>query len=149
MENPAAKKSANEAAKRHYHKKKAENPDFLVKQNEKSRAKYSAGGKRKEIALQCAARWRKENPGHKLHMNKQRELAKDQRTPTWADLDAIKEIYVKCPDGHHVDHVIPLRGTLVSGLHVENNLQYLTPEENMKKGNRFDQDAYQTSKRDS
>lgn len=59
------------------------------------------------------------------------------RTPKWADTDKIKEIYKDCPEGHHVDHVIPLQGELVSGLHVEYNLQYLTAEDNIKKSNSF------------
>ncbi len=61
-----------------------------------------------------------------------------QRTPPWADLEAIKKIYKECPDGMVVDHVVPLRGKVVSGLHVENNLQYLTAEENGKKSNKFE-----------
>lgn len=61
-----------------------------------------------------------------------------QRTVKWADFEAILEIYKNCPEGHHVDHIIPLNGKLVSGLHVENNLQYLTAEENIAKGNKYE-----------
>lgn len=57
--------------------------------------------------------------------------------PPWADLDKIKQIYARCPEGHHVDHIIPLKGVNVCGLHVESNLQYLTAEENLKKSNKF------------
>lgn len=39
---------------------------------------------------------------------------------------------------HHVDHEYPLRGALVSGLHVENNLQILTGAENKRKRNKFE-----------
>lgn len=58
-------------------------------------------------------------------------------TPKWADLDKIKEIYKNCPEGYHVDHIIPLTSGLVCGLHVENNLQYLTAKENAIKANKF------------
>lgn len=61
----------------------------------------------------------------------------DNRTPAWADLEAIKFFYECCPAGCHVDHIIPLRGKLVSGLHVENNLQWLPATDNFKKGNSY------------
>lgn len=66
-----------------------------------------------------------------------RKAKKLQRTPAWANLEKIKNIYQLCPEGHHVDHIIPLQGKLVSGLHVPENLQYLTKEENLKKGNKY------------
>ncbi len=63
--------------------------------------------------------------------------SKLERTPSWADLDKIKEIYKSCPIGYHVDHIVPLNGDFVSGLHVEHNLQYLPAIDNCKKSNKF------------
>ena len=60
-----------------------------------------------------------------------------KRKPLWANWQEIRRIYDNCPPGYAVDHIVPLRGKNVSGLHVENNLQYLTREENSRKGNKF------------
>lgn len=57
--------------------------------------------------------------------------------PTWADLAAVERLYTEAAaSGMHVDHVYPLQGQTVCGLHVANNLRLLTPLENLKKGNR-------------
>jgi 5-methylcytosine-specific restriction endonuclease McrA len=67
-----------------------------------------------------------------------------QATPKWADVSAIKEFYIDAQRlsketgiPHEVDHVIPLQGKLVSGLHVPANLQILTESENTSKNNKF------------
>jgi len=73
-----------------------------------------------------------------LALNRKYELAKQNRVPPWANLERIEAIYQEAATkGLTVDHVIPLRGKLVSGLHVENNLQLLTKSENSKKGNKY------------
>ena len=59
-------------------------------------------------------------------------------TPPWASRAALRAVYVRArQEGLHVDHVIPLRGANVCGLHVDSNLQLLPPTENRRKGNRY------------
>lgn len=80
-----------------------------------------------------------------LYHSNMRRAAKLKRTPAWADLDAIRAIYGEARQmtkntgvQHHVDHIIPLKGTTVCGLHVQNNLQIITATENMKKHNKWE-----------
>jgi len=65
-----------------------------------------------------------------------------KRMPKWADKYEIGLIYADCPEGFHVDHIIPLQGEKVSGLHVPENLQYLPAKENLKKSNFFDLEKF-------
>ena len=68
-------------------------------------------------------------------------------TPKWVDKNALKDIesFYICSQmfsmytgqKYHVDHIIPLRGKKVSGLHVPNNLQVIPAKENLAKGNSF------------
>lgn len=85
------------------------------------------------------AKWKDNNPGKVRNYaatSRVRRLLRE--AVIWADQKAIEEFYANCPEGYEVDHIIPLCGKLVSGLHVENNLQYLPAEENLKKGNRYE-----------
>jgi hypothetical protein len=77
------------------------------------------------------------NPGALQAKVRTRQATQMQRTPRWADLKAIEEFYRDCPKGYEIDHWAPLQGEIVSGLHVFENLQYLTPAENRRKNNRF------------
>lgn len=81
---------------------------------------------------------RQKYPAAKLAETRKRQADKLQRTPAWADLKVIRNFYENCPIGYEVDHIIPLRGGTVSGLHVPENLQYLTSLQNKIKGNRYD-----------
>ena len=60
-----------------------------------------------------------------------------QRTLPNEDLSVIKEFYSKCPIGYEVDHIIPLNGKNISGLHTITNLQYLKVSDNRRKSNKF------------
>lgn len=68
-----------------------------------------------------------------------RRAAKKNATPFWADLKAIAAVYTEAAQkGLSVDHIVPLQGRNVCGLHVHWNLQLLTFAENASKGNRFE-----------
>lgn len=83
-----------------------------------------------------------ENRGAYRARKLRRKEATRLATPPWSDMAKINQIYRKCPKGHHVDHIVPLQGENVCGLHVYWNLQYLPAEENIRKSNRLrDEDA--------
>ena len=99
------------------------------------RAKF--GTFEKSRVNEASKRWARENPAKATAKVMLRHAAKLQRMPIWSDKQAIKAFYEACPSGMTVDHIIPLQGVQVSGLHVASNLQYLTPTANYSKGNSY------------
>ena len=62
------------------------------------------------------------------------QAKKKNQTPADVDLKALQQIYLNCPPGHEVDHIIPISK---GGLHSPENLQYLTISENRRKSNKI------------
>lgn len=103
--------------------------------------KYCAANK--EVAVDRYREWAKANPGKALARCRKRQAAKLNRTPPWASLKEIEKIYQLAARVSkftgvpmHVDHIIPLQGKNISGLHAENNLQIIPASVNLSKGNR-------------
>jgi hypothetical protein len=70
---------------------------------------------------------------------------REKRRVLWANQDAILEIYRQAEimtrttgRPHVVDHIIPLQGRVVSGLHVETNLRVVEHHENARKHNAWE-----------
>lgn len=140
-------KTENPRRKEYQKKWREENKEY-IKEYKKQWAKEN-----KESNLNRIRKWQKNNPEkHRSYCRKweqenkhkvrekcrRRQVAKKQGSLDDRFKKEIQEIYRKCPKGYHVDHIIPINGDNVSGLHVPWNLQYLTPEENCKKGNKHD-----------
>jgi 5-methylcytosine-specific restriction endonuclease McrA len=89
--------------------------------------------------------YKKNNKGAVNAVAAKRRAKKLQATPKWLteeQLDRIKQIYINAQDLRwedemHVDHIIPLQGKNVSGLHVPWNLRIISAEENLRKGNKY------------
>lgn len=94
-----------------------------------------------------ALKWAEANQAKIAARIARRRAAKLRATPAWANPAKIEEFYytanmlgMHTGESYHVDHIVPLQSKRVCGLHWEGNLQILTANENMSKGNRFDTD---------
>jgi hypothetical protein len=112
-------------------KSEAKNPEKAAKR------KHKAYLKNRIACLKKQKIYDQEHPDIvklcKLRQDKKRKL----RIPKWGQ-EGINEFYRDCPKNKEVDHIIPLCGKKVSGLHVYWNLQYLTPKKNKQKNNNVD-----------
>ena len=104
--------------------------------------------KHRESVLAYKKIYRQENKSKITAANAARKKVIKQRTPKWlTDFDKLK---IQCiysiaamltrenKEPWHVDHIIPLQGKLVSGLHVPSNLQPMRGVENIGKKNKYE-----------
>lgn len=133
--------------------RKAAYKEYYTKNKESCVKRTSDWAKKnKERVRELQRNWYKDNPElAKAKQNRRYEKLKDyykayansrrgrckQATPKWVDRKALVEIYKNRPEGYHVDHIIPLNGQNVCGLHVPANLQYLPAAENIRKKNKI------------
>ena len=89
------------------------------------------------------SQWRKRQVAEVNEAQMRRYAAKRQRTPKWADREKILDVYRLCARfrklgcDFEVDHVIPLQGKNVCGLHVHNNLEIIEARTNRSKSNQL------------
>jgi hypothetical protein len=91
--------------------------------------------------------YRQENKALTNHLCQRRKIALLNRTPKWLtddDLWFIEQAYELAASRSkltgvkwHVDHILPLRGKTVSGLHTPSNLRVITQKENQRKSNLY------------
>lgn len=93
-------------------------------------------------------KWAAANPGKNTAAKARNHQARNKRVPTWLSVDdlwLIEQAYDLAAlrtklfgFSWHVDHVIPLNGKRVSGLHLPTNLQVIPWLDNLRKGNRVE-----------
>jgi hypothetical protein len=133
--------------KQRYADKKAQiNEQALnyYKQNKDKRKEYKI--QNKEVIKSKTRIYVQKNLDYFMFKNAYRRALKRNATPSWItkdQLQSIRKIYKEAKNKEiqtgfkwHVDHIIPLNGSNVCGLHVPWNLQLLPAEQNLSKGNK-------------
>lgn len=123
-----------------YHKQRY--PELRVQKSEYLKDWYARNRGRIEAYREAHYR---ENRHLYIARARARQAAVIDRTPAWADLDHIRDIYELARIANectgfcfHVDHIVPVSGERVSGLHVPANLNVILAEHNLLKRNKFD-----------
>ena len=113
-----------------------------------NRAWYEANKENRRLSYRASNKaWAEANKDKLNAKHAKRRAAKLNRTPSWLtkeDLGKIKELYKEAQklreetgEEWHVDHIIPLQGENISGLHVPDNLQVIRAKDNLSKANRY------------
>lgn len=89
--------------------------------------------------------YRRDNPAKIAALVSKRRAARKRAIPKWANMVAIEQFYqnarqITLETGvkHVVDHIVPLRGKTVCGLHCEDNLQVIGEKPNRLKSNKLE-----------
>lgn len=106
------------------------NPEKKKAFNDKVRAK------RRDAHNAYNRQWFSENKALRSHYEQKRRASKLQASVPGYEAE-LRRIYELCPEGFTVDHIVPLKGRTVCGLHVPWNLRYITLSENSQKNATF------------
>ena len=138
------------SCQREWHKKMMQDPEYRARKaayQRNHRAKTEQTEEQKIKARQRVAAWKKANAGRVIASTTKRKARVKQRTPMWldsVDYFEIECVYMYCNAlrkiglNYEVDHIIPLLGKKVSGLHVPGNLQVIHKKDNSSKANKFE-----------
>jgi hypothetical protein len=131
--------------------KRKKDLEYAAKNREKAKQKSAEWyAENKEYANErmrtYGKQWRTKNKDKNCSKSNKYRASKLKATPKWVDEEhqwLIDEVYhlSKIRSEHtgilwHVDHIVPLQGKNVCGLHVIENLQVIPSKENLSKGNK-------------
>lgn len=143
-------RSAQKAyVKRHPERRKESCAKYLeVNRGKHNLAVRKWQDKNPEKVKSISSKWKKDNPDKHRATQAQRRAVKLRATPGWLSKDQIsdiKSVYSLASKlgkffgiDYHVDHIVPLKGKGVCGLHVPWNLQILEARLNKSKSNKFE-----------
>ena len=128
------------------HLRPAQSRDYYERNKEAILAKNAAYHSENPDILQKARKnWKQRNPDKVNAATAKRRASKLNATPNWLteehhkDIEQFywlaKDLCAVTGERYEVDHIVPLQGENVSGLHVPWNLQVLPRDINASKGN--------------